>query len=284
MKELRNSILCIALVIATLSLSILMVKPSCAQSTEPSPPKFSIQTPNASTIQLVIENQAFTNSSSVNSLVYYFRVKAHNSDTWMMDGDYTLQSNSGITIISIAPESGLGAFLSTPMFQNCTMLDFQVQAVTGFYSVTWQPGYMPGMPTQFQSGNGYWDITFNPAESSDWSSTQIVAMPVSSNSPSSALVPTQVPFSASNPTANSTNDSTSMPNQNENTTKTSSISAIPEFLWLVILPLSLSIFSIAVILRHRKIIHVKKETSCQCSKSGTRCSKSRTKSHLLTFI
>jgi hypothetical protein len=50
------------------------------------------------------------------------------------------------------------------------------------------------------------------------------------------------------------------------------------------LPLSLSIFSIAVILRHRKIIHVKKETSCQCSKSGTRCSKSRTKSHLLTFI
>ena len=260
MKELRNSILCIVLVIATLSLSILMVRPSYAQSTEPSPPKFSILTPNASTIQLVIQNQAFTNSSSVNSLVYYFRVKAHNSDTWMEDGDYTLQSNSDITIISISPESEVGAFLYTPFFDNSTSFDFQVQAVTGFYSVTWQPGYMPGMPTQFQSGNGYWDITFNPAESSDWSPTQTAAMPVSSNSPSSALVPTQIPFSASNPTANSTNDPTSMLTQNENTTKTGSTVAIPEFLWLVILPLSVSIFSIAVILRHRKIIHMKKET------------------------
>jgi hypothetical protein len=262
MKELRNSILCIVLVIATLSLSILMVRPAYAQSTEPSPPKFSMQTPNASTIQLVVENQAFTNSSSVNSLVYYFRVKAHNSDTWMIDGDYTLQSNSDTTIISISPETGGAEILSTPFFDNSTSFDFQVQAVTGFYSVTWKPGYMPGMPTQYQSGNGYWDITFNPAESSDWSPTQTVAMPVSSNSPSSTLVPTQIPFSASNPAANSTNDPTGRFTQDENTTKTSSAAAIPEFLWLVILPLFLSIFFIAVTLRHRKIINVKKETSC----------------------
>jgi len=277
MKELRNSILCIALVIATLSLSMVMVRPACAQPTEPSPPKFTIQVPNTSTIQLVIENQAVINSSSVNSLVYYFRVKDHNSDVWVKDGDYYLQSNSDTTIISIPPIPGLPvSILSLPLLDNSTLLDFQVQAVTGFYSVTWQPGYMPGMPTQCQTGDGYWDITFNPAQSSDWSPTQTVAMPVSSNSPSSTLVPTQVPFSTSNPTANSTSDPTNMATQNK-TTKPSSTAVIPVFLWLVFLTLFLSIFCIAEAFRHRKIINVKKETSCECSKSGTRCSKSRTK-------
>jgi len=230
MKELRNSILCIVLVVATLSLSILMVKPACAQSTEPSPPKFTIQIPNNSTIQLVIENQAFTNSSSVNSLVYYLRVKAHSSDTWMEDGDYTLQSNSNITIISISPESEVGAFLYAPFFDNSTSFDFQVQAVTGFYSVTWQPGYMPGMPTQYQPGNGYWEITFNPAESSAWSPTQTVTFP--------PIVPlSTVPDSSSS-------TSTSTP-------------TAPEIPILAILPLFLLVISVAAILRHRKTAKLK---------------------------
>jgi hypothetical protein len=239
MKELRNSILCVVLVMATLSLSILMVRPSYAQSTEPSPPKFSIQTPNTSTIQLVIENQAFINSSSVNSLVYYYRVKDHNSDTWMEDGDYTLQSNSDITIISIPPEPGVGTLLNTPMFQNSTSLDFQVQAVTGFYSVTWQPGYMPGMPTQFQSGNGYWDITFNPAESSDWSPTQTVTLPANLS-----LSTTSASSFTSTPTP-----------------------AAPEIPILAILPLFLLVISVAFILRHRKTSKLSDGEKMQAAKS-----------------
>lgn len=253
MKKLRNSLLCVVLVIATLSLSTLTVRPACAQSTAPSTPEFSIQTPNASTIQLVIENQAFTNTSSVNSIVYYYRVKGQNSETWVIDGDYTLQSNSDTTIISIPPIPGLPVpILSTPLLDNSTLLDFQVQAVTGFYSVTWQPGYMPGMPTQCQPGNGYWDIAFNPAQSSPWSPTQTVAMPVIANSTSSTFAPALTPSSVSNPTANSTNDPTSVPTQNENTAKTSSNAAVPEFLWLVFLPLFLSMFSVAAILRLRE--------------------------------
>jgi hypothetical protein len=228
MKELRNSLLCVVLVVATLSLSILIVRPSCAQSTEPSPPKFSIQTPNASTIQLVIENQAFINSSSVNSLVYYFRVKARNSDIWMKDGDYTLQSNSDITIISISPESEVGAFLYTPFFDNSTSFDFQVQAVTGFYNVTWETGYMGnGMP---ELQPGYWQIIFNPAESSAWSPTQTVTFP--------PIVPlSTVPDSSSS-------TSTSTP-------------TAPEISIIAILPLFLLVISVAVILRHRKTVNLK---------------------------
>ena len=180
--------------------SLIMAKQAFAQSTEPSPPNFTIQIPNSSTIQLVIENQAFINTSSVNSIVYYYRVKPDNSDVWNIDGDYTLQSNSDTTIISIPPLPGVpGTILSTPQFDNVTLIDFQVQAVTGFYNVTWVAGYMPGMPTQVQSGNGYSDITFNPAESSDWSPTQTVTIPASFTSTSTS--PTPTPTSTVSPTA-----------------------------------------------------------------------------------
>ncbi len=147
-----------------------------AQSTKPSPPKFTIQIPNNSTIHIVVENQAFTNSSSVNSIVYYFRVKDHNSNLWIESGNYNLQSNSKTTIISIPPLPGmslLGSILSSPLLNNSTLLDFQVEAKTGYYAITQKPGYMPGMPP-LGSGDGYSEITFNPAETSEWSNTQTV--------------------------------------------------------------------------------------------------------------
>ena len=261
MKELRNSILCVVLVIATLSLSMLMVRPSYAQSTEPSIPKFSIQTPNTSTIQLVIENQAFTNSSSVNSLVYYYRVKAHNSDTWMIDGDYTLQSNSDITIISIPPEPGIGTFLNTPMFQNSTLLDFQVQAVTGFYNVTWEQGYMGSIP---QAQPGYWQISFNPAESSAWSPTQTVTLPANlstgldSSSTSTSTSPS--PILTRTPLLQ-TPAATALPRSQSPSTNLKSSSLSVQESWLAVIPL-VAIFFIAVVVRHRKTANLKKETSC----------------------
>jgi len=185
-----------------------MAKPAFAQSTEPSPPNFTIQIPNSNTIQLVIENQAFINTSSVNSVIYYYRVKPHNSDVWNEFEDYTLQSNSDITIISIPPLPGMpSSILSTPQFDNITLIDFQVQAVTGFYSITWETGYVPGMPSE----QGYDQITFNPAESSDWSTTQTVTIPAS--------------FTSSNfSTLSSTPTPTSTP-------------TVPEFPTLIILPL-----------------------------------------------
>ena len=48
-----------------------------AQSTKPSPPEFTLHTPNDSTIQLIIKNQVFTNSESVNAIMYNYKVKDH---------------------------------------------------------------------------------------------------------------------------------------------------------------------------------------------------------------
>jgi hypothetical protein len=67
------------------------------------------------------------------------------------------------------------------------LIDFQVQAVTGYYAITQKPGYIPGAPTQAQSGNGYEEITFNPAESSDWSNTQTVNLNETSTTPTPIL-------------------------------------------------------------------------------------------------
>ena len=99
------------------------------------------------------------------------------------------------------------------VLNNSTLLDFQVQAQTGYYAVTQKPGYMPGMPP-IGSGDGYSEITFNPAETSEWSNTQTVNL-----------------------------------NQTSTTSPTPSV---PEFSWLVILPLFLSLLLIVVFFRKRK--------------------------------
>jgi hypothetical protein len=169
----------------TLFLILILVGTACAQSTKPSPPNFTIQMPNNSTIQLVIENQAFTNSSSVNSIVYYYRVKDHNSNMWLKSGNYNLQSNSKTTIISIPPLPGmslLDSILSSPLLNNSTLLDFQVQAETGYYAITNKSGPPPLISPAPQ--NWHTEITFNPAETSDWSPTQTITIPASSVSPS----------------------------------------------------------------------------------------------------
>jgi hypothetical protein len=209
-------------ILTSLLIIIFLVEPMAesvyAQSTKPSPPKFTIQIPNNSTIQLVVENQAFTNSSSVNSIVYFFKVKDHNSDLWLDSGNYILQSNSTTTVISSSQQLGpslLGSILSSPLLNNSTLLDFQVQAKTGYYAITQKPGYMPSMP-HLGSGDGYSEITFNPTETSEWSNTQTV-------------------------------------NLNQTST-TSTTPSVPEFSWLAIFPLLLSVFFYAVILRHRKIL------------------------------
>ncbi len=151
-----------------------MVKPAYAQSTKPSAPKFIIQFPNNSTIHLVIENQHFINTSSVNSIVYYYRVKDHYSNQWLLDADYNLQSNSKTSIISIPPVPAPSLFTLGPLnrLNNSTLIDFQVQAVTGYYSITNESG--PPALISPAPQNWHMEITFYPAESSDWSNTQTV--------------------------------------------------------------------------------------------------------------
>jgi hypothetical protein len=150
--------------------SLIMVVTVHAPSTKPSPPKFTIQILNNSTIQLVIENQAFTRSSSVNSIVYYYRVKDHYSDRWILDGNYYLQSDSKTTLITIPPvpaDSLFPSIISSTLLNNSTFLEFQAQAQTGYYAVT----NVSGPPPLISPAPQQWhtEITFNKSETSDWS-------------------------------------------------------------------------------------------------------------------
>jgi hypothetical protein len=153
---------CLLLILSTSNLVLII--PVDAQSTsKPSAPKLSIQFPDNNTIQLVIENQEFINSSSVNTLVYYVRVKGNNSNITMLDGTYHLQSSSGTTIIT---QPAFPILNGSPL-DNSTLLDFQVKAVTGYYAVTKKPG----PPALISPAPQLWhtEITFNISDTSEWS-------------------------------------------------------------------------------------------------------------------
>ena len=141
-------------------------------TTKPSAPQFTIQVMSGSSLQLVIENQNFTSSSSVNAIMYYYRVKDHYGDQWMIDRNGQLQSDSNTTVLTIPsyPSEYLFGHPSHPL-SNVSVLDFQLQAETGFYLEKYVQGQMPGAPLET---DGYWETTFNKSETSDWSSTQTV--------------------------------------------------------------------------------------------------------------
>ncbi len=131
-----------------------------------------MQFPNDSTLQFVIENQAFTSSDVVNSIVYNYRAKEHYSGLWVRHGgDGKLQSDTENTLWEIR----IDTFNFLPDVEtksvvksNPTLMDFQLRAQTGNYSRAYFYGQMPGtsIPT-----DGYWETTFNESETSDWSDT-----------------------------------------------------------------------------------------------------------------
>ena len=102
-------------------------------------------------------------------------------------------------------------------------VDFQVQAFIGYSELV-------PMPRNPYNDNGYYLVV--TGQSSDWSSTQTITIPTSSISPSP------------NPT--------SSPTQTPSPTPT-----VPELSWLVIVPLLLSVFAVAVVVRHRKTSKLK---------------------------
>ena len=168
----RNSkSLSLALVLIMVTLCITIVETVQAQSTKPLPPKFSITTVPG--INLVIENQAFANSTSVNSIVYYWKVKDHYSEGWATSNNFQRQSNSKTTIIGVYPAT----LYMLWVLGTSTLLDFQVQAATGNYTA----------PDKF--GPPTLGPTFVKSEESDWSSTQTITNPKTTSSPSPSPVP-----------------------------------------------------------------------------------------------
>jgi hypothetical protein len=181
----------LVLVLIVSLLSLFLVEPICAQSTKPSPPEFTAQAPNESTIELVIENQAFTRSESVNAITYDYRVKNHNSEQWIRHGGLgELQSEASTTTITIrTPYPSDYPFTEgIETFVNGSLLDFQVRANTGYYLV---------VPI-----TGGADTYFNVSETSDWSNTQTVNLtqPLSPH-PTATFQPTAAPTTSPTPTS-----------------------------------------------------------------------------------
>lgn len=166
--------LCLVVILAISIL--LMVKPTDAQSvSKPSAPKFTIQFPNSNSLQIIIENQIFVSTSTVNSIVYFYRVKDHYSEQWIRDSDYKVQSDSKTTIISLPKVPGTSLFppmVYGSILNNATLIDFQLQAQTGYYAisnVSGPPALISPAPQQWHT-----EITFNESATSDWSSSLIV--------------------------------------------------------------------------------------------------------------
>jgi len=191
----------LALVLIVSLLSLFLVEPICAQSTKPSPPEFTAQAPNESTVELVIRNQAFTRNESVNAITYDYRVKNHNSEQWIRHGGLgELQSEASTTTITIKTpyQSDYPFTEGMKTFVNSSLLDFQVRANTGYYLIV--PIY------------GGSDISFNVSETSDWSNTQTVNLTQSSSPhPTATMQPTAAPTASPTPTSSPTSFQFSVP-------------------------------------------------------------------------
>jgi hypothetical protein len=190
MQKLSLSFAILTSILVIIFLMQLIAVSVYAQSTKPSPPEFTAQAPNESTIELVIKNQAFTSSDTVNAIIYYYRIKDHNSEyPWIRSGNYQLQSDSETTtIITIkTPYPSDYPFVSPlQRFVNGSLIDFQLQAVTGYYRV---------VPIQ-----GGADTYFNASDSSDWSNTQTVNLTQSlSPHPTATMQPTAAPTASPTP-------------------------------------------------------------------------------------
>ena len=181
------------ILIMTLS-SLSIVESVYAQSTKPSPPEFTAQAPNESTIELIITNQPFIRSGIVNALVYDYQVRNHNSEIWSRHGGIgDLQSEANTTTITIKTpyQSDYPFSEGVKMLVNSSLLDFQVRARTGNYTIVYE-----------QNGA---TIYFNASETSDWSVTQTVNLtqPLSPH-PTATMQPTAKPTASPSPTSSQT--------------------------------------------------------------------------------
>lgn len=185
-RRIGKSLSLTLILIMTLS-SLSIVESVYAQSTKPSPPEFTAQAPNESTIELVIKNQAFTSSESVNAIVYDYRVKDHNSEQWIRHGGSgEVQSDANTTTITIkTPYPSDYPFVpELQRFVNGSLIDFQVRANTGNYTIVYR-----------QTGA---TIYFNASETSDWSNIQTVDLTQSlSPHPTATIQPSSFQFDVS---------------------------------------------------------------------------------------
>lgn len=188
-------------------------------------------------VEIAIKNQPFNSFNDINGnsigLYYNVTVKGHFETNWIYYFNNSYRgllnaSDSDYTVISIPfgyhPTVPLGGYPLEGV--NSGQLDLRVQAQIGYYNKEYT-----GMFAPVPGGDFYFLFT---GETSDWSNTQTITIPDGSISTSTSPNPT------SNPTPTPT---------------------VPEFSWLMIIPLLLSILAVAVIIRKRRASQKFKTTS-----------------------
>jgi hypothetical protein len=251
MGTISKSFALILLVIMALS-SLIIVESASAQSiSTPSVPEYTVQLVDRSydesptyqtdpytgqtaliwdgrhvdnkTFDFTIKNQPFTpykNADGKDVELYYKIRHKGQFEEWSTifapKEDIAPSSGSGNTFVSFIVGEGTWGGISPN-----GSVDIQVKSLIVYYSLVDDPYNRP------------WDqsAVFTAVGESDWSNTQTIT-----------LADGSVPTSASpNPTPTSTQNPTPTP-------------TVPELSWLVVVPLIVGVFAIAVILRHRKTI------------------------------
>jgi hypothetical protein len=160
---------------------------------------------------------------------YNFRYKWHDTSKWSYYpfnpndtngyndyGDFSVPNPASASNYT---EIIMNNFLHMSSSYVGCLIDFQIQGLFGSYNAT------PSNNQIFPELGTTYDFVFSGTVS-DWSSTQTLQFDGTNlTPPSSTLMPTSIPTSS-----------------------------VPELSWLIIVPLLLSMFSVAIVLKHRKKI------------------------------
>jgi hypothetical protein len=188
--------------------------------------QFVDQPPNSALV-ITIKNQPYDSLDW--SLCYNIRLKDHNSGNASWRYPFDQGERAGNTV-----GSHIDHFPEQSAVSNYTNISITVQSnlfVGGQNDIQVEALLGEQYP---DPGHGYKETFFRTT--SGWSSMQTITIPASS-------IPATI---TPNPT------STPTPTQTETPTPTP-VPTVPEFSWLAILPLLISMLSIAVIIRHRTV-------------------------------
>lgn len=246
--------LIITLIIAMSCLTLLTVKSANAQTTStPTAPLFTLKFVPASysvtttnpytgmntttlvdngTIELSIKNQPFDYPNTYH-LYYDVRYRPHFGGNWTeLNPTESLYSSSNLTLtqyistvyssLNSLPESNSEytaisySLTRVGVPASGGQVDFQVSAVVGVNSTFYSVQVVGASPV----GVGQYEPAVAYVTTSGWSNTQTVTIPANPTSSSPSPAPTSTP-------------------------------TVPELSWRAIVPLLLSVFSVAIIVRHR---------------------------------
>jgi len=247
-KTSKTSALIITLIIAMSCLTLLKIKPTNAQTIpKPSVPEFSlryVENIDNRSIEVVIHDQLpakYSVGDGIGTVLLYYNIqwKNHSENSWnaYSPNYYYIQEN-------LSDELVLATNAITPQYaiSNNSIERVPLPTIVTFllgrsYNFRYMDNFLAGQKIDFQVKAFFGNYPEAPSHyggtymfvgsQSDWSPTQTLTIPESNPSPTATPSPSP---------------------------------SVPEFSWLVIVPLLLALFSVALIIRHRKTANLTKQT------------------------